>query len=83
MFLRLETERVDIDTSSRDIGVMLVRLNKIEVATITLRETVVTVKLNLTSENRVHTTVKERGASGINKSVPTGDTKRLVVASPG
>jgi hypothetical protein len=83
VLLGFKTERVDIYTSRWDIGVVLVWLNKVKVAAIALREAIVTIKLDLTSEDRVHTTVKERGTRGINKSVPTGNAHWLVIASPG
>ena len=47
VFLRLETKRVNVDTSLGDIGVVLVRLDKIEVTTHALRESVVTIELEL------------------------------------
>ena len=82
VLLGFKTERVDIYTSRWDIGVVLVWLNKVKVAAIALREAIVTIKLDLTSEDRVHTTVKERCTRGINKSVPTGNAHWLVIASP-
>ena len=47
VFLGLEAKRVNIDTSLRNVGVVLVRLDKIEVTTHALRESVVTIKLEL------------------------------------
>ena len=82
VFFGLEAERVNINAGSWDVSVVLVWLDKIEVATITFREAIVAVKLDLASEDRVHATVKERSASGVDKAVPTGNTKRFVVASP-
>ena len=42
-----KTKRVNVDTSLGDIGVVLVRLDKIEVTTHALRESVVTIELEL------------------------------------
>jgi hypothetical protein len=53
--LRLESERVDVDTDGRDVGVVLVRLDFVEVATLTHRETIVTVELDQGSDHRVAT----------------------------
>jgi hypothetical protein len=44
VFLRLESERVTVDTGAWDTGVMLIRLDKIEVSSVSDRETVVSVK---------------------------------------
>ncbi len=45
MLLGLEGERVHVDTNGRDVGVVLVRLDLVEVATLTDLETVVAVEL--------------------------------------
>jgi hypothetical protein len=48
VLLRLECERVNINSSSRwNVLVVLVRLNKREVITLTLSKAIVTVKLKL------------------------------------
>merc|ERR1712188_136166 len=47
VFLGLEAKRVNIDTSLRNVGVVLVRLDKIEVTTHALRESVVAIELEL------------------------------------
>jgi Zn-dependent alcohol dehydrogenase len=41
----LSAKRVDVDAGSRSAGVVLVGLNAVEVATLTLREAVLTVEL--------------------------------------
>ena len=53
MLLRVQGEGVDVDTSGRDVGVVLVRLDLVEVAALTLLETVVTVELDLGNDGRV------------------------------
>ena len=45
VFLRAKGERVNINTSIGVSGVVLVRLNKVEVCSLTLREAVLSVKL--------------------------------------
>jgi hypothetical protein len=45
VFLRAKSERVNIDSGIRVSGVVLVRLNKVEVGSLTLRESVLSVKL--------------------------------------
>ena len=47
MFLRFETEGVDIHASCWDVCVVLVRLNQVKVAPVALGEAVLTVKLDL------------------------------------
>ena len=47
VLFRLKTKRVNVDTRLGDIGVVLVRLDKIEVTTHALRESVVTIELEL------------------------------------
>jgi hypothetical protein len=66
VLLRFKAEGVDVNTRGRDVGVVLVWLYQVKVATITLGEAVVTVKLYLGGEDRVLTTVEQRGASGVN-----------------
>ena len=60
MFFRFETEGVNIDTGGRDIGVVLVRLDKVEVSAISFGETIVTVKLEFGGVDTVFTGVEER-----------------------
>ena len=47
VLLRLQGEGVHVDTDSGDVGVVLVRLDKVEVLALTLREAIVAVQLNL------------------------------------
>jgi hypothetical protein len=53
VLLGLEREGVDVDTDSGDVGVVLVRLDQVEVLALTLGEAVVSVELDLGSHNRV------------------------------
>jgi hypothetical protein len=47
VFLGLKGEGVDVDTYSRSTSVVLVGLDAIEVATLTFRETILSVELEL------------------------------------
>jgi len=51
--LRLEGEGVDVDTNGGDVGVVLVRLDQVEVLALTLREPIVAVELDLGNGDRV------------------------------
>ena len=53
VLLRAKCEGVDVDTSVRGTGVVLVRLNEVEVGTLALREAVLSVKLKLGGDNGV------------------------------
>jgi hypothetical protein len=53
VLLRLKSEGVNVDTSGRDVGVGLVWLDKVEVRTKTLGESVVAVKLELSTNSGV------------------------------
>ena len=53
VLLRAKGERVDIDAGVRGAGVELVRLDEVEVGALALREAVLTVKLELGSDNRI------------------------------
>jgi len=53
VFFRAKSEGVDVDTSGRMSGVVLERLDNVEVRTFTFRESVLTVKLKLGGDNRV------------------------------
>jgi hypothetical protein len=55
VLLRGESERVHVDTDGRDVGVVLVRLDLVEVAALTNGETIVTVELDEGSDDRVAT----------------------------
>ena len=53
MVLRLEGEGVDVEATRRDVGVVLVRLDQVEVLALTLRESVVAVELDLRDSDRI------------------------------
>ena len=55
MLLRLEGEGVHVDTNRRDVGVVLVGLDQVEVATLTLVEAIVAVELDLGRDDRIVT----------------------------
>ena len=57
MLFGFQPKRVNVNTSLGDVGVVLVRLDKIEVSAHALRETIVTVELELGGEDRVETSV--------------------------
>ena len=57
MLFWFQPKRVNVNTSLGDVGVVLVRLDKIEVSAHALRETVVTIELELGREDRVETGV--------------------------
>ena len=69
------SEGVDIDTSVGVSGVVLERLNEVEVGTLTLREAVLTVKLELSGNNRVLTpAVHLAGSLGEDEGTGIRDT---------
>jgi len=53
VLLGLEGKRVDVDADRGDVGVVLVRLDQVEVLALALRETIVTVELDLGDNRRV------------------------------
>ncbi len=53
MLLRVQGEGVHVDTDGRHVGVVLVRLHLVEVAALTLLETIVAVELDLGHDGRV------------------------------
>jgi len=55
VFLGAKSEGVHVDTGIGVAGVVLERLNNIEVSSLTLREAVLAVKLKLSGDNRVLT----------------------------
>ena len=55
VLLGLERERVHVDAHGGDVRVVLVRLDQVEVLALALRETIVTVELDLGSDNWVVT----------------------------
>jgi len=71
VLLRAKGEGVDIDTSVRVSGVVLERLNEVEVSSFALREAILTVKLELSGNNRVLTPAVHL-VSGLSKNEGTG-----------
>lgn len=65
MLLRLEGEGVDVDTDRRDVGVVLVGLDFVEVATLTNLETIVAVELQESSDDRVLTSHTLNTSDGV------------------
>jgi hypothetical protein len=62
-------KRVNVDTSVRGAGVVLVRLDKVEVSSFALREAILAVKLELSGDDGVHTpAVKGERSLGKNES---------------
>ena len=55
MLFGFQTERVYVDTRGRNVGVVLVGLHKVEVATLTLGETVVSIELEFCTKYSVGT----------------------------
>jgi hypothetical protein len=53
VLLRLESEGVDVNTNARDVGVVLVRLDKVKVRAFTDLETIVAVELEESRDDRV------------------------------
>ena len=53
VLLRLQGERINVDADGRDVGVVLVRLNQVEVVAVANREAVVAVELQQGSDDRV------------------------------
>ncbi len=87
MELRGEGERVDVDTDGRDVGVVLVRLDLVEVATLTDLETVVAVELEERSDDGVltgHALDTSNGVTGLEDGAipPVREVERLL-ALPG
>ena len=79
----VKSERVYIYTSSRDVGVVLVRLDQVEVRAKAFRETIMTVKKELTTEHGVATSVAGSKTSVISTTgshvVDGGIDARLIV----
>jgi len=55
VLLRLESKGVHVDTNGRAVGVVLVGLDQVEVVTVTNRESIVSVELEESRDNRVAT----------------------------
>ena len=74
VLLRSESKRVNVDTSIRVAGVVLEGLNDVKVVSFTLRESVLSVKLELSGDDRVLTpTVEAKGGLGKNECSGIGD----------
>jgi hypothetical protein len=74
-----EGKGVNVDTSVRGAGVVLVRLDEVEVSSFTLREAILAVKLELSGDDGVHTpAVKGERSLGKNESAGIRYTRILV-----
>ena len=72
-------KRVNVDTSVRSAGVVLVRLDEVEVSSFALREAILSVKLELSGDDGVHTpAVKGDRSLGKNESAGIRYTRVLV-----
>jgi hypothetical protein len=79
MLLWSQGKGVHIDTGVRSASVVLVRLDKIEVSTLTLREAILAIKLKLSGDNRVLTpAVEVKRSLGKNESAGIGDTRVII-----
>jgi hypothetical protein len=67
VLLRLEGERVDVHTSGRHVGVVLVRLHLVEVAALTDGETIVAVELEEGGDDRVLTSHTFNAGHGVTR----------------
>jgi hypothetical protein len=82
VFLRSQGERVQVDTRIRGTGVVLPRLDNIEVRTLTLREAVLAVELELGRDNGVLTpAVHIQGSLGKNERAGIRYERALVDTS--
>ena len=73
VFFRAESERVEIDAGVGGAGVVLEWLNEVEVGALTLREAVLSVKLELSGDNRVLSpAVHVEGGFGENEGARVG-----------
>jgi len=76
VLLRAKGEGVDVDASIRGTAVVLERLDNVEVGSFTLRETVLAVKLELGSDDRVLTpAVHVKGSLGKHEGAGIGNTR--------
>ncbi len=87
MLFRLEGEAVHIDTNRGDVGVVLVRLDPVEVVTVTHREAIVAVELEERGDGRVlarHALHAGHGVTRLQHAAvpPVGVVERLL-ALPG
>jgi len=73
VFFRAESERVEIDAGVGGAGVVLEWLNEVEVGALTLREAVLSVKLELSGDDRVLSpAVHVEGGFGENEGARVG-----------
>jgi hypothetical protein len=78
MLFGSQSKRVNIDTSVRSLGVVLVGLNEVEVSSFALREAILSVKLELSGDNGVHTpAVKVKRRVGKNESTSIRNSRVL------
>ena len=87
MLLRLESEGVHVDTDGRDVGVVLVRLDLVEIATLANLEAVVAVELDERGDAGVATSHALHAGDGVARLQdgavpPIGEVERLL-ALPG
>ena len=74
VFLRAKGERVDVDAGVRVAGVVLVRLDKVEVRSFALAEAVLAVELKFACYNRVLSpAVHVQGGLGKNEHTSVGE----------
>ena len=83
MLFRVEGEGVHVDTDGRDVGVVLVRLYFVEVATFADLETIVTVELEEGSNARIATSHTFNASDGVTRLEyravpPIGEVERLL-----
>ena len=73
VFFGLEGEGVNIDTGNWDVGVALIRLDKVEVRTKAFLETIVTVELELSTDDGVTASVDGAETSVVRVITGSGD----------
>jgi hypothetical protein len=87
VLLRLESERVHVDTDRGDVGVVLVRLNPVEVVTVADSEAVVAVELDEGRDYRVVTSHTLNAGDGVTRledgAVPPVRVVERLLALPG
>ena len=87
MLLRLQGKRVDVDTNSGDVGVVLVGLDLVEVASLPHREAVVAVQLDQGRDHRVLTSHALHAGDGVARlqdaAVPPVRVVEGLLALPG
>jgi len=87
VLLGLEGKRVDVDADRGDVGVVLVRLDQVEVASLALRETIVTVELDLGDNDRVvarHALHARDGVAGLeHRAIPPVGVVEGLLSLPG